>query len=75
MTDSADLDDFDTFLRRLVFAKAGSIGGRLRSALSEAQRRELVKISFTQAFKGRFTRLLPWGEMAELRRCWAYEKN
>ena len=75
ITDHCDLDDLDGFFRRLVFARTGSIGRRLYPRLTDAQRRDLVRIGFKAAFAQRFTRRLPWGEMKELRRCWEYEKN
>lgn len=75
LSDMSDLDDLTQFLRRMAFARRGSIGTKLNSKLTPMQRRRLGRLSFRAAFGKRLAQSISREDMRKVRQCWIYEKN
>jgi len=67
-----DLEDIDQYLRKLLFSKRGSLGKKLSTLLTDAQRRELCSISMLQGFKLKIVRSFTPTEFRAIKGAWAH---
>lgn len=75
LTEVDELKSLDVFLRRIIFARRGSLGKKLARSLNEDQRKKLMRMSFSTGFNECWSHKIKRNEMTELRQCWRYEKN
>jgi hypothetical protein len=73
--DAGSLQELDLFFQKVLFSRQGSLGKKLNLKLNNSQRKNLVKLSFYNGFKERWSHSIQPSEMRLLHRCWIYEKN
>ena len=73
--DAGSLQELDLFFQKILFSRQGSLGKKLNLKLNNSQRKNLVKLSFYNGFKERWSHSIQPSEMRLLHRCWIYEKN
>lgn len=66
------LAELDKFFSRMVLCRSGTIGGRLALALTNRQRKELLKYSFVSGFTNRVHFRFSADRLADLMECWKY---
>ncbi|MFM0013003.1 RNA-directed DNA polymerase [Paraburkholderia sediminicola] len=67
-----DLEGIDEYLRKSLFSKKGSLGKKLSTLLTDAQRRELCSISMLQGFKRKIVRSFTPTEFRVIKGAWAH---
>lgn len=75
LTEVDELKNLNIFLRKIIFARKGSLGKRLAGVLNDDQRKKLLRMNFLTGFNDRWSHQIKRDEISELRRCWRYEKN
>lgn len=66
------LAELDKFFSGMVLCRSGTIGGRLALALTNCQRKELLKYSFVRGFANRVHFRFSADRLADLMECWKY---
>ncbi|OWY03762.1 hypothetical protein B6V75_10095 [Thioclava sp. F1Mire-8] len=66
------LVELDKFFSGMVLCRSGTIGGRLALALTNRQRKELLKYSFVSGFANRVHFRFSADRLADLMECWKY---
>lgn len=66
------LAELDRFFSGMVLCRSGAIGGRLALALTNRQRKELLKYSFVNGFANRVHFRFSADRLAGLMECWKY---
>jgi len=66
------LAELDKFFSGMVLCRSGAIGGRLALALTNRQRKELLKYSFVCGFANRVHFRFSADRLADLMECWKY---
>jgi hypothetical protein len=66
------LAELNGFFSRMVLCRSGAIGGRLAFALTNRQRKELLKYSFVKGFANRVHFRFSADRFAGLMECWKY---
>ncbi len=69
---SVGLLELDHFLRKFLLSRTGRICGRLALAMSNAQRRRLLKYSFCSSFASKTHYHFNATDLTRLVRCWKY---
>jgi len=70
---SVALMELDDFLKKLLLASSGKIGGQLNAMLSPKQKRQLLTLSFRRSFGSKCFYHFPINRLTHLVGCWAYE--
>lgn len=73
--DAGSLQELDHFFHKILFSRQGSLGNKLNLKLNNSQRKKLVRLSFQNGFKERWSHNIQPSEMRLIHRCWIYEKN
>jgi hypothetical protein len=66
------LVELDRFFSGIVLCRSGPVGGRLALALTNRQRKELLKHSFVNGFANRVHFRFSADRLADLMECWKY---
>ena len=66
------LAELDKFFSGMVLCRSGTTGGRLALALTNRQRKELLKYSFVRGFANRVHFRFSADRLADLMECWKY---
>ncbi|MEQ8823943.1 MAG: antiviral reverse transcriptase Drt3a [Filomicrobium sp.] len=66
------LAELDRFFLKMILCRSGPVGGRLALALTNRQRKELLKYSFYNGFANRVHFRFSADRLAELMECWKY---
>ena len=66
------LYELDRFFSGMVLRRSGAVGGRLAFALTNRQRKELLKYSFVNGFANRVHFRFSADRLADLVECWKY---
>lgn len=66
------LAELDKFFLAMVLGRSGSVGGRLALALTNRQRKELLKYSFVRGLANRVHFRFSADRLADLMECWKY---
>ena len=69
---STSLPELDSYLRRFLLSNSGPISSKLSAKLSNAERRQLLKISFVKGFVNRTFFHFRGDRLAHLMKCWEY---
>lgn len=69
---SAALVELDVFQRKLVLRKTGKIGTPLATALTNSQRKDLLRLSCTKGFENEIHFHFPPDRLKQLIDCWKY---
>lgn len=72
-TPSGALSELDQFLPRVLLSKTGKVSGPLAHRLSRSQRRRLLSLSFTRAFRKGIHFYFSPDRLNHLIKCWKYE--
>ena len=72
ITDKADLENLDIFLRNTLFSSKKTFGLKLHPLLNFAQRAALQKLSFVSGFNANRSRRLPSTLVKTIRKCWKH---
>ena len=67
-----DLVSIDSFLQKSLFSKSGSLGKKLSTVLTNAQRRELAKISLMLGFSKVIVRSFTPEDLLEIKGIWSH---
>ena len=71
-SNAAALAELDRFFSGMVLRRSGAIGGRLALAITNRQRKELLKHSFVTGFANRVHFRFSADRLAGLMECWKY---
>ena len=69
---SQALENLDSFLRKFLLSKNGSIAFQLNARLTSQQKRRLLKLSFKSGFQNRTHTHFAGAKLAELMDCWKH---
>ena len=69
---SSALKELDEFMRKILLCNNGKVGAALAQTLSQAQRDELLRLSFARGFKGKTHFHFSAKRLKHLIACWKY---
>lgn len=70
ITDLKVFDNLNTFYRKLLFSKKGSLGVKLNAKLNIQQKDQLSKYSFKYGFLKKIYTSFTFDEMSDIKKCW-----